>query len=100
IALAFDEETNTTYMGITYSPVFKVNTAFFIGILIPLLTMISLFSLAVGIINILPIYPLDGGLIIQALTDRFFKKRSKAIVKAITYVILLILIYDFVGPFL
>jgi membrane-associated protease RseP (regulator of RpoE activity) len=99
VKLGFNEKTNSTYMGITYTPLFKIDPEFFLGVLIPLLTMISLFSLAVGIVNILPIYPLDGGLIVQAITDRFAKKRSKQIVRAITYLVLIILVYSFFKPF-
>jgi membrane-associated protease RseP (regulator of RpoE activity) len=99
VKLGFNEKTNSTYMGITYTPLFKIDPEFFLGVLIPLLTMISLFSLAVGIVNILPIYPLDGGLIVQAITDRFAKKKSKQIVRAITYLVLIILVYSFFKPF-
>lgn len=100
VTLEYNNKTNSTYMGIAYSPIFKVNPEFFLEILIPLLTMISLFSLAVGIVNILPIYPLDGGLMIQAITDRYAKKRSKQIVMAITYLLIIILIYSFIKPFI
>lgn len=100
VTLGFSEETNSTYMGIVYAPLFKIDREFFMGSLIPLLTMIFLFSFAVGLINILPIYPLDGGLIVQTVAERFAKKRSKEIVRAITSIVLIILIYDFIGPFL
>lgn len=100
VKLGFNNETNSTYMGIAYTPIFRVDRDFFIGILIPLLTMISFFSLAVGIVNILPIYPLDGGLIVQSIAERFVKKKSKYIVRAITLFVLLVLIYSFAKPFL
>ena len=100
VKLGLNEKTNSTYMGISYTPLLRVSQEFFLGILIPLLTMISLFSLAVGIVNVLPIYPLDGGLIVEAITDRFAKKRSKKIVRAITYMVLIILIYSFLKPFI
>jgi membrane-associated protease RseP (regulator of RpoE activity) len=99
VKLAFNEKTNSTYMGITYMPLFKVSPDFLLGILIPLLTMISLFSMAVGIVNILPIYPLDGGLIVQAIADRFAKKKSKQIVRAITCLVLIILAYSFLKQY-
>ena len=101
VTLGFNEKTNLTYMGISYQPIFRISPEFFLGVLIPLLTMISLFSLAVGIVNILPIYPLDGGLVVEAITDRFFKKkRSKQLVKIITFLVLMILIYSFLKPFI
>jgi membrane-associated protease RseP (regulator of RpoE activity) len=100
VKLGFNEKTNSTYMGIQYTPIFRSDPKFFLGILIPLLTMISLFSLAVGIVNILPIYPLDGGLIVEAITYRYAKKKSKKIVRAITYLVLMILVYSFFKPFI
>jgi membrane-associated protease RseP (regulator of RpoE activity) len=100
VKLGINPQTNKTYMGILYTPILRVNSEIFLGFLIPLLTMISLFSLAVGIVNILPIYPLDGGLIVQAIAERFAKKRSKRIVMAITYLMLFILIYSFIKPFI
>jgi len=100
LKLGFNKETNSTYMGVTYTPNTKANSDFFLRILIPLLNMISLFSFAVGSVNILPIYPLDGGLIVEAITDRYAKKKSKKIVRAITYLVLIILIYSFFKPFI
>jgi len=100
VRLGFNSTTNSTYMGIVYTPIFRIDEDFFMRVLIPLLTMISFFSLAVGIVNILPIYPLDGGLIVQAIAERFAKKKSKYIVRAITLFILFVLIYSFAKPFL
>lgn len=86
------------YMGIIYKPVFKTDVSFFLGTLIPLLTMIWLFSFAVGLFNILPLYPLDGGLMVGAVTDKYLKKKSKLAVKIISIAVLLILLYNFFGP--
>ena len=85
---------NVTYMGIIYSPRYKFSTVV-IPFIIQLITLVSFFSLAVGIINILPIYPLDGGLMVEALTDKYAKKRSKQIVKTITFFVLIVLLYSF-----
>jgi membrane-associated protease RseP (regulator of RpoE activity) len=100
IKLGENKQTNSTYMGITYSPIFNVDSSFFLGWLIPLLTLISLFSLAVGVVNILPLYPLDGGLIAEALAEKVFKKNYKMVVRGLAYMILLIFAYSFVGPLL
>lgn len=66
----------------------------------PLLGMIASLSIFVGIFNILPIYPLDGGLMVEAVADKYAKKKSKKIVRAITYIMLIILIYGLIGPYL
>lgn len=89
---------NSAYMGITYKPIFRFGGDFTFNMLLPLLTMIWLFSFAVGLMNILPLYPLDGGLMIEAITNKYAKKVSKQIVRGITLFVLLILIYSFVGP--
>jgi membrane-associated protease RseP (regulator of RpoE activity) len=69
-------------------------------VVFPLLGMISALSILVGIFNILPIYPLDGGLMVKAITERYAKKRSNQITMAITYLLIIIIIYSFIGPFL
>jgi len=80
----------------------KVNTTNvnLFSVLFPLLGLISILSIFVGIFNILPIYPLDGGLMIEAITDRFAKKKSKKIVRGITYFMLIIILYSIFGGFI
>ncbi|MDD5416873.1 MAG: site-2 protease family protein [Candidatus Aenigmarchaeota archaeon] len=86
------------FMGIIYKPVFKMDIGLFLGNIIPLLTMIWLFSFAIGLFNILPLYPLDGGLMLEAVSDRFMKKHTKTIVKTVSMILLLIILYNFFGP--
>lgn len=66
--------------------------------ILPLLALISVLSLAVAIVNLLPLYPLDGGLMMEAISEKISKKWASQMVKAITWIIIFILIYDFVGP--
>ena len=80
--------------------VLRTGTEFFGGSLMQLLTMIWILSLAVGAVNILPLYPLDGGLMIQAVSEKLFKKSAKRIVSIITYVMLIALLYVTFGPLL
>lgn len=86
------------YMGIIYKPVYRIESYFLMATLLPLLTMIWLFSFGVGVFNILPLYPLDGGLMIEALVERFSKKMSKRITRTISIIVVLIIIYNFIGP--
>ncbi|MEM5804867.1 MAG: site-2 protease family protein [Candidatus Aenigmatarchaeota archaeon] len=94
----FNEATNTTSIGITYKPLFRSDETFFLSSVIPFLNMVWLFSLAVGMVNLLPLYPLDGGLMFEAISQRYLKKRSKVVVKAVTILMLLIMLFDFFGP--
>lgn len=52
----------------------------------------------VALINLLPIYPLDGGVIVESLADRFMKKKKRIIVALATILTLSIFIFDYVGP--
>jgi membrane-associated protease RseP (regulator of RpoE activity) len=62
-----------------------------------LLLWVYLFSLGVGMVNMLPIKPLDGGLLFEEITGKFTKS-AKIITKIVTVVVLLILIFNLIGP--
>jgi len=62
-----------------------------------ILLWIYIFSLGVGIVNLLPIKPLDGGLIFEEITSKF-TKRAKKITKIVSIIVLLILIFNLIGP--
>ncbi len=89
---------NFPYIGIG-SKVNTKNVSLFL-ILFPLLGMIASLNILVGIFNILPLYPLDGGLIVKAISERYFKKKSNQITMAITFVLLFVIIYAFFGAFI
>ena len=69
---------------------------FFFG---QLFDWIILLNLGVGLVNLLPIKPLDGGLMMEAIVEKFSGKnrRTKIIVKVITIVFLLTLLYSVFG---
>ncbi len=94
------EMNNRTYMGISYIPNMRVDVVFFLSVVAPLLTMIWLFSFAVGLFNVLPIPALDGGLMIEVIAKKFNKKYGKKLARIIGLLVLLLIIYDFVGPLL
>ena len=77
----------------------NVKDASLFSVLFPLLGMIASLSLLVGIFNILPIYPLDGGLIVKAITEKYFKKKGNKITMAITYFLVIIILYAFISGF-
>ncbi len=83
---------NFPYMGLSLS----LNTRYggdIFSILLPLISLSILISLLVGIVNILPIYPLDGGVFVKSITDKYFPKSSLRIVSFVTgFVIFLILL--------
>lgn len=94
------EMNNSTYIGVAYVPNMRGDVVFFLSVVAPLLTMMWLFSFAVGLFNVLPLPALDGGMMIESIATRYNKKYGKQIARAIGLIILLIIIYDFVGPLL
>jgi membrane-associated protease RseP (regulator of RpoE activity) len=100
LTAAENPETKGPYIGITYKPIMKLPiTEFFsFGSLV---TMIWLFSFAVGMVNILPLFPLDGGLMFDAVAKKFIaKKRAVLVTRIVTYFLVLVLVFDFLGPWL
>jgi len=69
-------------------------------ILFPLLSLCILLNYGIGMFNILPIYPLDGGLMVEAITEKAFPKYSRRIVELITMITLMLIFFSFAGPFI
>jgi membrane-associated protease RseP (regulator of RpoE activity) len=69
-------------------------------VLFPLLGLMSSLSILVGTFNILPIFPLDGGLVVKSFADRFIKKKKNAnrATLAVTAFMVLIIAYSIVMP--
>jgi len=61
--------------------------------LLQLISFIIAVCFGVAIVNILPIKPLDGGLVLETLTN-------KKIANFISLIIFVLIIYNFVGPFI
>ena len=86
------------YMGIVASGI--SGNEFMLEFLFPLIWWMTNISIFVAIFNLLPLYPLDGGLMVEAVAERWNKKHSKIIVKTITSIIVAILLMNFIGPVL
>lgn len=98
--VTLDNMNNATYMGIVYVPNTSIDVVFFLSTVAPLLTMLWLFSFAVGLFNILPIPALDGGLMVDTVAKKVSKKYGKQVARAIGLLVLALILYDFVGPLL
>jgi membrane-associated protease RseP (regulator of RpoE activity) len=94
------ENEKLPYFGITYKPVVVGNESFVFGVLFQLLTWMWILNFAIATVNILPIYPLDGGLIIEAIAEKINKKYAKKITMIITIIALAIFFINFATPFL
>lgn len=56
-----------------------------------------LFSIAIGVINLLPIKPLDGGLLFEELTGAVMKD-NRFVVKLVGMLVAFLLLFNFFGP--
>jgi len=90
------ENATLPYMGIVAKTVSKND--FMFEFMFPLIWWLTTLSQLVAIFNLLPIYPLDGGLMIEAVVEKFSKRHAKRIVKIITIAMLGLLVFNFVGP--
>ena len=68
--------------------------------LFPFLTILILLSYVVGLINLLPIAPLDGGLLFKALADRFFPAYSKEATSILSAILINLLLLSALLPLL
>lgn len=64
-----------------------------------ILKWIFLLNFWIGLVNLLPIKPLDGGLILEAISKKYIK-RADHFVHAVSLITLFLLIFNIVGPYL
>jgi len=93
------ENESLPYLGIVYSPVTRYENPS-LGFLFQLLTWVWIINYAIAIFNIMPLYPLDGGMMVYAIAEKISKKNATKITYAITIITLAILAFNFVAPFL
>lgn len=87
------------YIGITYEPVINGNKQVFYDFL-NLFTWMWILNYTIAIVNLAPIYPLDGGLMVKALAEKVSKKHSMHITIAVTLIAVAIFLVNIVVPFL
>lgn len=89
------------YLGVdasSFLPAFDFSLAQTL-FLYQLLFWVFVFSLGIGLVNLLPIKPLDGGLFFEELVGHFTKE-TQAIVKVVSATMLILLIFNLVGPWI
>jgi len=93
------ENKTLPYLGIVSVPVTRgdANAA---GLLFQSLTWMWIINYAICVFNIMPIFPLDGGQLVHAIAEKISRKHAKRITYAVSFFILLILLFNFFAPFL
>ncbi len=97
-------ELNISFLGITkpYKSCLRANESvkdyapFLEGTLV-LFFWIFVLNFGIGIVNLLPIKPLDGGLLFEEIAGRF-SKRSAQITKIVSLLVLGLLLFNLFGP--
>lgn len=70
-----------------------------IEFIVEMLSWIFLLNLGVGLVNIFPIKPLDGGLMMETLSERFLPKYTKGIVRLFSAIFLSLIVGNFLIGF-
>jgi membrane-associated protease RseP (regulator of RpoE activity) len=104
IALAKRQDNESrAYLGLTnlkmtYSPSFGMDNYLFVSML---LLWLFIFSFGIGLINLLPMKPFDGGYVMEDILEKTGKKRAAGIVvRAVSTFMLLIILFNLIGPVL
>jgi len=77
-----------------------VNNPELINFLTGILAWICILNIGVGIVNMLPIKPLDGGLMIETLAERFVPKYKRDLTRIVSTFFLVLLLGNFLIGFL
>lgn len=87
------EVNGRTIIGITgFTNVKSSKNSGSLDFLTGLLVWIAILNIGVGIVNMLPIKPLDGGLVLETLCERFIPKYKKPIVEISSIAVLFLLL--------
>ncbi|MCX6815621.1 MAG: site-2 protease family protein [Candidatus Aenigmarchaeota archaeon] len=90
-------ETGRPFMGVFYDSRYAPSSYSFNNQYIAaymLLFWIYVFSFGIGIFNILPMKPLDGGLLLEEIMG----KKRKRIVTVVSVIMLLVILFNLIGP--
>ncbi len=99
-------ESGKSFIGVsgpfqTYSAVSEPykNSAGIINFLKELFMWITILNFGIGLVNLLPIKPLDGGLVFEEVAGKFFRK-PKLVINFVSGAMILVLLFNLFGPIL
>ncbi len=102
IALGKNPKNNQSYLGVslTQKAEFNKNLVKKIGTFVPsaviwilgLFYWLYLLNLGIGIFNLVPVGPLDGGQMLKLVFKKFFKKRGDKYFNAVSMILLLVIV--------
>jgi len=94
------ENASLPYIGVELSSQFGApeSSGFLFEFAFPLIWWLTTLGYLVAVFNLLPIYPLDGGLMMEAVVEKISKRHYKKIVNIITAAVIALMVFGFVGP--
>ena len=97
VALQERPDGSGPYLGVAVPPVEGVKQNYAAFSLYSLMFWIFALNLFIGIFNMLPLKPLDGGLLFEETIGKYTKNAAK-ITKIVSIIMLVMLVFNFVGP--
>lgn len=71
-----------------------------LNFLTAILVWVSILNIGVGVVNMLPLKPLDGGLVVETLCEKYLPKYSDKIVQALSFLVLFLILGNIFVAFL
>jgi len=65
-----------------------------------LLVWVAFLNIGIGLVNLLPIKPLDGGLVYEEILKLVFKKNTQMLINAISIITFAIILINIIGPYI
>ena len=97
---------NTSFIGIagpyqTYYEPKIIDMTSQLNFIMFLLTWVFILNLGIGMINLLPVKPFDGGFIFETILRKFMKKKTtEMIVKIVSLIVAGVLVFNIIGPYI
>jgi membrane-associated protease RseP (regulator of RpoE activity) len=108
ITTAQNPELNQSYLGLAgpYQPAYSLKAGIAasgfggaVGFLVDLFNWLALISIGIGMFNLLPIKPLDGGLIFEEIVGKFLRKNATRVVTiGLSLLMVASVVFNIVGP--
>ncbi|MFH0711331.1 MAG: site-2 protease family protein [Candidatus Aenigmatarchaeota archaeon] len=87
------------YLGVTVEPLVNGDKDSFFGFM-NLFTWMWILNYTIAIVNLAPLYPLDGGLMVKALAEKISKKYGMKITIGVTLITVTIFLVNTIAPFI
>jgi membrane-associated protease RseP (regulator of RpoE activity) len=92
------ENSSIPYLGFSAELAPSAADGFMLDFFFPLMWWLTTLGPFVALFNMLPLYPFDGGLMLEALAQKVSKKHARFIVKAVAALIVAVMVFNFAGP--